>query len=259
MPMSLRNAAPPPTRMATSSTSSGSLAGDRLGLQHPQRRVGPAGRRARRPHRRPASTRHRRGPCIAATCWRDDGLVGERLVEVLEPGRGDVADHLGDRGVHQPEAARRVQDLEHGQHDAERDVEPGPVVAERAPTPGRRRPTPCTGLEALPRRPSPSNGAPTFKPVGVGGHQPQRRARRRRSSAGWSTRTSRPRRPRSPSSSIASSTTSSPSAVAVPSGAQNWLRDPVSENASVDRCRPDGDRPADVVGAVRPRSPRRRE
>ena len=37
---------------------------------------------------------------------------------------------------------------------------------------------------------------------------------------------------------LASSSTSSPSAVAVPSGAQNWLREPDSENASVDRWSP---------------------
>ena len=36
----------------------------------------------------------------------------------------------------------------------------------------------------------------------------------------------------------ASSTTTSPSARAVPTGAQKWLRLPTSENASVDRCSP---------------------
>ena len=38
---------------------------------------------------------------------------------------------------------------------------------------------------------------------------------------------------------LASSTTSLPVTEAVPSGAQKWLRDPVSENASVDRCVPE--------------------
>ncbi len=104
-------------------------AGDGLGLQHPQRRVGaPA-------HERDDGVADERagrvGPVLhGGHVLADHGLLGEGLAEVLQPGRGHVADGLGDAGVHHPEAARGVEDLEHGEHDAESQVDPGAVVTE---------------------------------------------------------------------------------------------------------------------------------
>ena len=185
---------------------------------------------------------------IAATCWRVTGWSASDWSRCSNRAERDVRDRLGDRGVHQPEAARRVQDLEHRQHDAERDVEPAAVVAESGAIPASGRRSAATGLEALPRRPSPSNGPPPSGPaVSEGTSHSEAPAS---PSAGWLVQTYESASPAEVTQLLAaSSTTSSPSMVAVPNGAQKWLREPVSEKASVDRCDAGGDRPADVVRA----------
>ena len=59
------------------------------------------------------------------------------------------------------------------------------------------------------------------------------------------------RRRRDPALCARRATTSSPFALAVLTGAQKWLRDPASLNASVLRCAPLAARLPDVAGAVR--------
>ena len=113
---------------------------------------------------------------------------------------------------------------------------PAPSAPSRAVT-GTRAPAATMGLEALPRSPRPSNGAATFSPAVSAG-------------TSHSVAPSAPPVARlvhtydvaSPAEVTqlfdASRTTSSPSSVAVDSGAQKWLREPDSENASVERCSP---------------------
>ena len=104
---------------------------------------------------------------------------------------------------------------------------------------GTRTPSAETGDESLPRSPSPSNGPWTRMPGVSGRHQPERaQAARPPAPAATTRRTRSPWTPTSPSSSARRATISSPSRLAVPTGAQKWLRDPASLNASVLRCAP---------------------
>ena len=86
MPMSLRNAAPPPTRIARSSTSSAVSPATALDCSirsgASARPVAERGDGVVDERRRRIGLVLHRGDVLA-----HDGLVGQRLVEVLEPGR----------------------------------------------------------------------------------------------------------------------------------------------------------------------------
>jgi hypothetical protein len=97
--------------------------------------------------------------------------------------------------------------------------------------------TASTGLLALPRSPRPSKGAPTFSPaVAAGTSQSVAPAT---AVDGRLVHTYESASPADVTQLLlACNTTPSPTAVAVPSGAQNSLREPVSENASVETWLP---------------------
>src|SRR6478735_9717112 len=92
-----------------------------------------------------------------------------------------------------------------------------------------------TGLLALPRNPRPSNAAVTDSPgLSLGTSHSVAPAS---AATGRLVQTYESASPADVTQLLlALRTTPSPSSAAVPSGAQNWLRDPVSEKASVDRC-----------------------
>jgi hypothetical protein len=106
---------------------------------------------------------------------------------------------------------------------------------------GTRAPVATIGLEALPRSPRPSNGAAIFSPAVSAGtsHSVAPAAAPEAETVPWLVHTYEVASPAEVTQLFdASRTTSSPSSVAVDSGAQKWLREPDSENASVERCSP---------------------
>ena len=94
--------------------------------------------------------------------------------------------------------------------------------------------TAWTGLDALPRSPNPSNGAPTFNPLASAGTS--QRVAPAAAVAGRLVHTYESASPAEVTQLLLASST--PSAVAVDRGAQNWLREPVSEKASVEKWVP---------------------
>ena len=174
--------------------------------------------------------------CMLAKLGARPELLGQRLVEVLAAGCAAGARRSRRQPAsHQPDAHRGVAAPgTHGSTAARamsRPRRPSPSIAPC------RHPHALRGhrAESLPRRPSPSN-VPADATARRCRPGPATASSARRPPAAGSTRRScRPRRPRSPSSCARRAGRSPPSAVAVLTGAQNWLRDPASENASVDR------------------------
>ena len=174
--MSLRNAAPPPTRIARSSTAMAVSPATRLGLQHPQRAHRRVRWRARRRRRRRAWRPRRPGSSCGPRAARTTGWSASVWSRCSSRAVVTWAMALAMRGVHQPEAGTRRSG-------------PGtPAARRRARCRGRRRrrrggpptgmraPWRGTGLDALPRRPSPSNGRGDLDARGVARDQPQRGA-----------------------------------------------------------------------------------
>ncbi len=237
------------------------LAGDRLGLQHPQRRV----RRGRRPARR--SRRRRASLAASALVLHRARRAGGRRAgrpaiwsRCSKRARRHVPDRLARCAASiRPEAARRVEDLEHRQHDAERDVEPGAVVAERERDAGTAtldaRPPGSTRCRAARAR---RTARPTFSPAASPGTS---------HSVAPAAAVDRPARPHV---GVGLAGRGHPALAGVEHdlvavGRRRAERRPevAARPGLGERQRRQvlagGDRPTDVVGAVLPRSPRSRE
>ncbi len=240
--------------MASSSHGERGLAGHGLGLQHPQRRVGPA-----RAQRDDGVVDERGGGVglrffIAGDVLARDGLLGEGLVEVLEPGRVAWAIDLPIAASIRPRLHEALSIWNIGRHDAEGDVEAGAVVAEprRDRHAARSATDRARGVAAQPQA---VERRGHLQAGGVGGHQPERGAVGR--SDDGSAR---------PDVGVGLAGRGDPALrrveddlVAVErrgrAAPRSGCASPVSENASVERCSPAAMARAHVVGAVLPRSP----
>ena len=185
---------------------------------------------------RSASIRSRASWARGSACWASDWPRCASWVRCRCPAVSAAS------RLHQPRAHRRRADQE---VPAARPPAPGrarrrPRRASPLAAPARRRPS--SGADALPRSPSPSNGPADRQAGRVGRHQPQRHRPGRRPP---------PKRPAGPDVAVglpgrghpalarvqphARRPSDAPRSTAAP---RSGLRDPASENASVDRCRP---------------------